>query len=50
MTNDNPIGVFDSGIGGTSIWKAIRELTADDFSLPIDKHVVELLKKKLLPE
>lgn len=26
MTNNNPIGVFDSGIGGTSIWKAIHNL------------------------
>lgn len=26
MTNSNPIGLFDSGIGGTSIWKAIHEL------------------------
>lgn len=26
MKNLNPIGLFDSGIGGTSIWKAIHEL------------------------
>ncbi len=26
MTNNNPIGLFDSGIGGTSIWKAINTL------------------------
>jgi glutamate racemase len=26
MTNHNPIGLFDSGIGGTSIWAAIHEL------------------------
>ena len=26
MTNENPIGLFDSGIGGTSIWTAIHEL------------------------
>lgn len=26
MTNNNPIGLFDSGIGGTSIWKEIQEL------------------------
>ncbi|RYE37836.1 MAG: glutamate racemase, partial [Sphingobacteriales bacterium] len=26
MTNNNPIGVFDSGIGGTSIWKEIHQL------------------------
>ena len=26
MMNNNPIGLFDSGIGGTSIWKAIHQL------------------------
>ncbi|WP_309640665.1 glutamate racemase [Flavobacterium sp.] len=26
MANNNPIGLFDSGIGGTSIWSAIHEL------------------------
>lgn len=26
MTNNSPIGIFDSGIGGTSIWKAIHHL------------------------
>lgn len=26
MSNNNPIGLFDSGIGGTSIWSAIHEL------------------------
>ena len=26
MINNNPIGLFDSGIGGTSIWAAIHEL------------------------
>jgi glutamate racemase len=26
MTNNNPIGIFDSGIGGTSIWSAIHDL------------------------
>jgi glutamate racemase len=30
MTNDRPIGVFDSGIGGTSIWKAIHELLPEE--------------------
>lgn len=30
MTNDKPIGVFDSGIGGTSIWKAIHELLPNE--------------------
>ena len=26
MDNNNPIGLFDSGIGGTSIWKEIHQL------------------------
>ena len=26
MSNQNPIGLFDSGIGGTSIWKKINQL------------------------
>ncbi|NRT11745.1 glutamate racemase [Flavobacterium sp. 14A] len=26
MNNDKPIGIFDSGIGGTSIWKEIHQL------------------------
>ena len=26
MINNNPIGLFDSGIGGTSIWSAIHDL------------------------
>jgi glutamate racemase len=30
MTNDKPIGVFDSGIGGTSIWKAIHNLLPNE--------------------
>src|SRR6187402_553501 len=30
MTNDRPIGVFDSGIGGTSIWKAIHDLLPEE--------------------
>ncbi|OXA67406.1 glutamate racemase [Flavobacterium aquidurense] len=30
MTNNNPIGVFDSGIGGTSIWKAIHNLLPNE--------------------
>ena len=30
MTNDQPIGIFDSGIGGTSIWKAIHELLPNE--------------------
>ena len=30
MTNNNPIGVFDSGIGGTSIWKEIHDLLPNE--------------------
>jgi glutamate racemase len=30
MINTNPIGLFDSGIGGTSIWKAIHQLMPDE--------------------
>ncbi|KFF06793.1 glutamate racemase [Flavobacterium reichenbachii] len=30
MTNSNPIGVFDSGIGGTSIWSAIHDLLPNE--------------------
>jgi glutamate racemase len=26
MTNNNPIGLFDSGVGGTSIWREIHNL------------------------
>jgi glutamate racemase len=30
MTNNHPIGIFDSGIGGTSIWKAIHNLLPNE--------------------
>ena len=30
MNNNNPIGLFDSGIGGTSIWKAIHQLMPNE--------------------
>lgn len=30
MNNNHPIGVFDSGIGGTSIWKAIHQLLPNE--------------------
>lgn len=30
MTNEDPIGLFDSGIGGTSIWKAIHKLLPEE--------------------
>jgi glutamate racemase len=30
MEDNRPIGIFDSGIGGTSIWKAIHELLPNE--------------------
>lgn len=57
MLNDNPIGLFDSGIGGTSIWSAINKLMpnentiylADSKNAPYGqkskKEIVELSKK-----
>ncbi len=30
MENDQPIGIFDSGIGGTSIWKEIHQLLPNE--------------------
>ena len=30
MTNNNPIGLFDSGIGGTSIWREIHDLLPNE--------------------
>lgn len=33
MTKKNPIGVFDSGIGGTSIWKEINNLLPNENSI-----------------
>jgi len=30
MTNNNPIGLFDSGIGGTSIWREIHQLLTNE--------------------
>ncbi|MFK7001880.1 glutamate racemase [Flavobacterium oreochromis] len=30
MTNTNPIGLFDSGIGGTSIWKEVHHLLPNE--------------------
>lgn len=30
MINNNPIGLFDSGIGGTSIWSAIHDLMPNE--------------------
>ena len=33
MYNNQPIGLFDSGIGGTSIWKAIHELLPNESTI-----------------
>ena len=33
MINNNPIGLFDSGIGGTSIWKAIHQLMPNESTI-----------------
>lgn len=33
MHNNQPIGLFDSGIGGTSIWKAIHQLMPNEATL-----------------
>ncbi len=33
MTKENPIGVFDSGIGGTSIWSEIHDLLPNEDSI-----------------
>lgn len=30
MQNDNPIGLFDSGVGGTSIWREIHQLLPNE--------------------
>lgn len=31
--NEQPIGIFDSGVGGTSIWKEIQELLPNEHTL-----------------
>ena len=33
MTNNNPTGLFDSGIGGTSIWKEIHHLLPNESTI-----------------
>jgi glutamate racemase len=33
MTNNHPIGVFDSGVGGTSIWKEIHRLLPNESTI-----------------
>lgn len=48
MTNPQPIGLFDSGIGGTSIWAAIHELMPyeDTIYLADSKNAPYGLKSK----
>jgi len=57
MKYNNPIGLFDSGIGGTSIWKEIHKLLpledtiylADSFNAPYglksQEEIIQLSKK-----
>jgi glutamate racemase len=33
MTNNHPIGLFDSGIGGTSIWKEVNKLLPNETTI-----------------
>ena len=33
MSNSNPIGFFDSGVGGTSIWKEVIQLLPRENSI-----------------
>jgi glutamate racemase len=33
MNNNNPIGLFDSGVGGTSIWKEIHHLLPNESTI-----------------
>ncbi len=33
MNNNNPIGLFDSGIGGTSIWSAVHDLLPNESTI-----------------
>ena len=48
MKNENPIGLFDSGIGGTSIWKEVHALMPDEntFYLADSKNAPYGLKSK----
>jgi glutamate racemase len=38
MDNNQPIGIFDSGIGGTSIWKEIHLLPMKTIYLADSKN------------
>ena len=33
MSNKNPIGLFDSGVGGTSIWKEVHALLPNESTI-----------------
>ena len=33
MSNNNPIGLFDSGVGGTSIWKEVHTLLPNESTI-----------------
>lgn len=48
MQNDNPIGLFDSGIGGTSIWKEIHQLLPNENTIYLadSKHAPYGVKSK----
>lgn len=48
MSNTNPIGLFDSGVGGTSIWSAIHQLmpSEDTIYLADSKNAPYGIKSK----
>lgn len=57
MSNKNPIGLFDSGVGGTSIWKEVHSLLPNESTLYLadsknapygqktQEEIIELSKK-----
>jgi len=57
MSNKNPIGLFDSGVGGTSIWKEVHTLLPNESSIYLadsknapygqksQEEIIELSKK-----
>ena len=46
MKNNNPIGLFDSGIGGTSIWSAIHDLMPNEDTIYLADSVNATYGKK----
>ena len=48
MKNENPLGLFDSGIGGTSIWKEVHSLLPNENTIYLadSKHAPYGLKSK----